>query len=417
MFDWLGLIESCRKAADVDVAGATAGELFDAARRLGHVRALVEAAESRVLATLEATADTDIEAGMSTSAWLARETGLARSTASRRVRRSVVLERSLPETHRRLIEGLISPDHAAVMADAAANPRVGDQVPMVETELLDLAALTVFEHWRQRVNALIELLDQDGGHNPADDDSRNRLQVTPLADGAETQLRGVLVGDVAEIARQSIEAGADELFHRHRRDRELCPELPVLSRATLRALALAEICRRAAAVDLTTTAAPTPEVSLIVGADDPNGDVSSPEGVRLADDTVRVLLCDAAVHPIVVGSLGVPLDMGRAIRNPNRAQRRALAHRDGGCAFPGCDSHVNWADAHHVDWWARDLGRTDVHRMILLCRHHHRVVHRTGWTVHESPDGWHYLQTPRGHTVWTQRHHRQRAGPAPPPPP
>ena len=143
--------------------------------------------------------------------------------------------------------------------------------------------------------------------------------------------------------------------------------------------------------------------------------MTSPDGLRLQDETFRTLRCDASWHAVVVDSLGVPLDMGREIRHPNHAQRRALHLRDGGCVFPGCDAHVNWTDAHHLDGWHGDHGHTDVHRMICLCRHHHRVVHRPGWTVNETPDGWYTIATPGGHTMWTQRHQRRRTGPEPGP--
>ncbi|MFQ6268330.1 HNH endonuclease signature motif containing protein [Kutzneria viridogrisea] len=62
------------------------------------------------------------------------------------------------------------------------------------------------------------------------------------------------------------------------------------------------------------------------------------------------------------------------------AIRRALEHRDGGCAFPGCGRPVRWCDAHHVRAWSR-LGKTALHNLVLLCRLHHRMIHAGEWTV------------------------------------
>jgi hypothetical protein len=56
-----------------------------------------------------------------------------------------------------------------------------------------------------------------------------------------------------------------------------------------------------------------------------------------------------------------------------------LIVRDGGCRFPGCDRPHSWCDAHHVVHWA-DGGETAVRNLLLLCRPHHRAVHR-GFTV------------------------------------
>ena len=76
--------------------------------------------------------------------------------------------------------------------------------------------------------------------------------------------------------------------------------------------------------------------------------------------------CDAAMIPAVLGGKGQLLDLGRATRTANPAQRKALILRDGGCAFPGCDRPPAWTDAHHVQWW-RHGGRTDLDNLVLLC--------------------------------------------------
>ncbi|HZC25709.1 MAG TPA: HNH endonuclease signature motif containing protein, partial [Actinopolymorphaceae bacterium] len=58
----------------------------------------------------------------------------------------------------------------------------------------------------------------------------------------------------------------------------------------------------------------------------------------------------------------------------------ALAARDGGCSFPGCDAPPNWAQVHHVVEWI-DGGRTDLDNLCLGCGHHHRQFARRGWKV------------------------------------
>ena len=81
--------------------------------------------------------------------------------------------------------------------------------------------------------------------------------------------------------------------------------------------------------------------------------------------SAEMLLCDPVITALVVDSLGVSLDMGREIRLANRDQRRALATRDGGCIFPGCDCPASWCDAHHVIWWDHH-GPTDISNLALL---------------------------------------------------
>jgi hypothetical protein len=72
------------------------------------------------------------------------------------------------------------------------------------------------------------------------------------------------------------------------------------------------------------------------------------------------------------------LDLGRTQRRYSARQRDVLAAIWGGCPIPGCDRPPSWTEAHHIDHWERDQGRTDVRDGILLCRHHHMWVHDIG---------------------------------------
>ena len=75
---------------------------------------------------------------------------------------------------------------------------------------------------------------------------------------------------------------------------------------------------------------------------------------------------------------GSVLDVGRKTRSIPPALRRALEARDRGCRFPGCG--LRFTDAHHVTHWA-DGGETSLANCLLLCSHHHRLVHEGGWQV------------------------------------
>jgi hypothetical protein len=102
------------------------------------------------------------------------------------------------------------------------------------------------------------------------------------------------------------------------------------------------------------------------------------DGTRLCRDTTRRLCCDAAVVRVVHDGGGRVLDAGRRTRTIPPALRRALEVRDRGCRFPGCG--LRFTDAHHVRHWA-DAGETSLGNCLLLCSHHHRLVHEGGWRV------------------------------------
>lgn len=95
----------------------------------------------------------------------------------------------------------------------------------------------------------------------------------------------------------------------------------------------------------------------------------------------RTLACDCHLIPAVLGSPGQPLDVGRAKRLVTDPIRTALTLRDRGCTFPGCTRPPRHCDAHHiVEWW--NGGTTSLDNLTLLCKHHHRLLHRSGWTLH-----------------------------------
>jgi hypothetical protein len=103
-------------------------------------------------------------------------------------------------------------------------------------------------------------------------------------------------------------------------------------------------------------------------------------GAPLSAAAARRLACDAGIIPAVLGSPSEPLDIGRASRAVPTGLRRALAARDQGCAFPGCDRPMSWCDAHHIQHWA-DSGPTAISNLVLVCARHHSLVHHDGWTV------------------------------------
>jgi HNH endonuclease len=94
---------------------------------------------------------------------------------------------------------------------------------------------------------------------------------------------------------------------------------------------------------------------------------------------------------------GRPLSLGRKTRSVPPALRRALNTRDRGCRFPGCGSR-RFVDAHHIEHWA-DGGATDISNLVVLCGHHHRLVHEGGYTITKQPGGRLAFHRPDGRAI------------------
>lgn len=95
---------------------------------------------------------------------------------------------------------------------------------------------------------------------------------------------------------------------------------------------------------------------------------------------IRALAADAELIPAVLSGESEVLDWGRGKRLFTPAQRLALVERDGGCAQ--CHAPPSWCEAHHIRWWERDAGPTDLSNGVLLCVRCHHRVHRDGWKIH-----------------------------------
>lgn len=128
------------------------------------------------------------------------------------------------------------------------------------------------------------------------------------------------------------------------------------------------------------------DFATLVGGLHANSVCETVDGVPLPVSTVRRLCCDAAIVPAVLGSDGEILDVGRSERTANRAQRRALRAMHRTCAHPDCTVAVSACRMHHIKWWWRDLGPTDIDNMVPLCERHHHLVHEGGWTLTMTPD-------------------------------
>jgi len=107
-------------------------------------------------------------------------------------------------------------------------------------------------------------------------------------------------------------------------------------------------------------------------------------GTFLTADEIRRISCDTNLTRVVFGPDSQPLDVGRTKRLVTPTLRIAVMARDLRCVFPGCDRPASWCDVHHLIPWSKG-GRTSLDNLVLLCRHHHTLVHEGGWRIEGTP--------------------------------
>ncbi|MCI2956214.1 HNH endonuclease [Agromyces atrinae] len=116
--------------------------------------------------------------------------------------------------------------------------------------------------------------------------------------------------------------------------------------------------------------------------------------VPIPMSAIRQHACANGAHTLELTPAGGIHRLGTEQRTFTRAQRRALAARDGGCIIPGCPIPAAATEAHHVTpWWAG--GPTHVDNGVLLCWFHHRTIDTSGWEIrmiggapHVKPPPW-----------------------------
>jgi hypothetical protein len=124
------------------------------------------------------------------------------------------------------------------------------------------------------------------------------------------------------------------------------------------------------------------------------------DGRTLSGPSIAALVCDSVVRRVVIAG-GEILQMGRLVRTVPPQLFDAVAARDRGCRYPGCDRPPKFCDSHHViPWYAGGL--TDIANLALFCRRHHTLLHKRGWHAKLLPDATLEITTPTGQVLTTR---------------
>jgi hypothetical protein len=147
------------------------------------------------------------------------------------------------------------------------------------------------------------------------------------------------------------------------------------------------------------------------------GSATLDDGARISAAQARKMACNAALLPVTFDSGGRVLDMATSARLATTTHRRILAARDGGCSFPHCTRPPSQCQAHHIEHHV-DGGATSVDNMALLCPHHHRLLHHSGWEVRMAgghpefhPPDYITLRPENLHHGWWRKPRRARGAP------
>ena len=296
----------------------------------------------------------------------------------------------MPETRRALESGDLSLSASRVLVAARdADPEAfgRSEALLVEAAMIHQVGelRRVAAYWREACERERGLEGEDRLR------ARRRLHASVLLDGM-VRVDGDLDPETGETLLTALRAVLDA-ESRSGEDDDRSP-------AQRRADALGEVCRGwLDMADRPTVAGERPHVTVTVGAEALQATPGEPSELDhvgpVSHATARRLACDASVMRVVMDGRSEPLDVGRRTKIVPPSMRRAVIVRDRHCRFPGCDRPHTWCDAHHVVHWA-DGGSTAAANLLLLCRRHHRLVHRPGGFRLELLDGRPMFRRPDG---------------------
>lgn len=313
---------------------------------------------------------------------------VARAVTERTESGGLAQSPSLPATAGVLRAREMSLAHAKVIADGiAALPPWTRAEQRAEAEELLAGEAKVLSPRELEVLArrIRYLLDQDGAlreeHHQIE---RRELHLTTGRDGMT-----VLKGRLDREAGAKLRAALDPLAGPRPQDNGQRDPRPAGKR---NADALAEMLDTSLGSDaLPRSGGQRPHMAVTINFDQLRGAGDAPAarfggtidttGQPITADNARRIACDAEILPVLLDSESRPLDVGRAQRSAPPHLRAALRARDGSCAFPGCDHPPGTAEAHHIRHWA-DGGATSLPNLVMLCAHHHTVVHAQHWDIH-----------------------------------
>lgn len=393
---------------------------------LRHLEGAVAVATARSMKHLDLLGGVSDDGANSMSGWLSGNGGRSKHEAARIERLANTMDR-IPATADALADGEISTDAADAVVAAVKRGRLGEDAD-VDAELAVAAKQMTPERLRGHVKATTQ--QRDGSSLLRDEKRQRALRTLTLNDDGDGlwDIRGKLPHEVALKTKTALDAlstadpvGTPVTEQRSYGQRQADAfeamvdltldhgDLPATGGQT-RPHIVVTVDASTICEDLTEDDCDDARDGPIDNQDprwaDLPGGISEWSARPLSPQAVRRICCDASLTRVLTIGPSQILDLGRTTPTWSGPQRTAIKTRDGGCRGPRCDRPTGWTQIHHVRWWKRDKGPTNIDNGLSLCTRCHHRVHDDGWQVHLDPNGAIAIWTSPTGTVIATRPHR-----------
>ncbi len=131
------------------------------------------------------------------------------------------------------------------------------------------------------------------------------------------------------------------------------------------------------------------DLETLLGRDHPNLDglvQTLADGRPIPTEVWELLACDTSIRRVVTKGKSQVINYGRATPIISDLLRKLVRKRDLHCQFSGCDIPARYCDIHHLVHWHLG-GNTDEQNLACVCRRHHNMIHKLGWTLTRNANG------------------------------
>ncbi|WP_019145699.1 HNH endonuclease signature motif containing protein [Aeromicrobium massiliense] len=340
----------------------------------------------------------------SPTVWLASTTNVSKREASKLVSLARLDPTRGTITRERWASGRLTTEQAHIILKALDQlPEwfVDEQHDDAEATLLEHASEFGADDLRRLANRIVEVVDPDSAdeiigaqlerqEKQAWDETH--LSITRMGRG-RSSIRGVLPDVQADMLKTVLEGLAsprrDGAIFRDVDGEHSDAEIGRLDHARRTGLALCELVEHLPQDAFPQAGGVAATVTINLDYDDLRERVSRATlstGSDVSASQARRLACSANLIPVVLDGDSRVLDLGTSKRLHDRYQRIALATRDKGCSWKGCDRPPGWCEAHHLTPWSHG-GDTSIDNGALFCFFHHHLLHDTDWQARLSQDG------------------------------
>lgn len=383
--------------AELEAWTLTGPELREVAVAVQKARTTMDAALSRIAGAADVMGLAKDDGATSTTAWLADLTGISKGESAKLVGLSRV---TTELTGKAWMAGDVTTDQASVIMKAIAGlPEWVGETERADAEkhLIELAGEHNLDDLKRLANHVMEVIDPDGadellGKKLLAEEQRawdaTRFSTRRCGDGT-TDGKFKLPDADADVLLAAIEGIIAPRRASFNEARHGVDDFNALPRDQRMGLAFTELINHLPTESLPKAGGLAATVAVTINIDDlrtGQGIATNTSGTTISAAKAQRLACNAHLVALYLDSESRVLDHGMAKRLFDRHQRLALAVRDGGCVWPGCDRPPAWCEAHHLNFWSED-GPTDLENAALFCHFHHFLLHEGEWVALMASDG------------------------------